>query len=333
MNVLVIGGGGREHAIIKKLSESREIGALYCAPGNGGIAQNAVCVDIKATDIHGIVDFAIENKINLVVVAPDDPLAMGMVDRLQMHGIKAFGPTKAAAEIESSKAFAKNLMRKYNIPTADYAVFEDYEAARAYIETRPAPMVVKADGLALGKGVLICETREQALEAAQAANEENRVQSAARLETAANARGFGRSSYATDMLQRNEYEANRNEAALQGDYADALLQLEAGRNASAAQYAGSMWQSQQQAVLEAQRFNAQQSQEAALRQWEAENDLRKAYYEASAAYAANTSGSGRSSSGRKSSSSSSKKVSSAVLEEEKRASSSSQRRTAGMARR
>ena len=167
MNVLVIGGGGREHAIIKKLSESREIGALYCAPGNGGIAQNAVCVDIKATDIHGIVDFAIENKINLVVVAPDDPLAMGMVDRLQMHGLKAFGPTKAAAEIESSKAFAKNLMRKYNIPTADYAVFEDYEAARAYIETRPAPMVVKADGLALGKGVLICETREQALEAAQ----------------------------------------------------------------------------------------------------------------------------------------------------------------------
>ena len=133
------------------------------------------------------------------------------------------------------------------------------------------------------------------------------------------------------MLQRNEYEANRNEAALQGDYADALLQLEAGRNASAAQYAGSMWQSQQQAVLEAQRFNAQQSQEAALRQWEAENDLRKAYYEASAAYAANASG--RSSSGRKSSSSSSKKASSAVLEEEKRASSSSQRRTAGMARR
>ena len=143
------------------------------------------------------------------------------------------------------------------------------------------------------------------------------MQSAARLETAANARGFGRSSYATDMLQRNEYEANRNEAALQGDYADALLQLEAGRNASAAQYAGSMWQ----------------SQEAALRQWEAENDLRKAYYEASAAYAANASGSGRSSSGRKSSSSSSKKASSAVLEEEKRASSSSQRRTAGILRR
>lgn len=167
MNVLVIGGGGREHAIVKKLSESREIGALYCAPGNGGIAQNAVCVDIKATDIHGVVDFAIENKINLVVVAPDDPLAMGMVDQLQMHGIKAFGPTKAAAEIESSKAFAKNLMRKYNIPTADYAVFEDYEAAKAYIETHAAPMVVKADGLALGKGVLICETQEQALDAAK----------------------------------------------------------------------------------------------------------------------------------------------------------------------
>ena len=179
----------------------------------------------------------------------------------------------------------------------------------------------------------LVDVPERRREAAQAANEENRVQSAARLETAANARGFGRSSYATDMLQRNEYEANRNEAALQGDYADALLQLEAGRNASAAQYAGSMWQRQQQAVLEAQRFNAQQSQEAALRQWEAENDLRKAYYEASAAYAANASGSRRSSSGRKSSSSSSKKASSAVLEEEKRASSSSQRRTAGILRR
>ncbi len=174
MNVLVIGGGGREHAIVKKLSESREIGALYCAPGNGGIAQNAVCVDIKATDIHGVVDFAIENKINLVVVAPDDPLAMGMVDQLQMHGIKAFGPTKAAAEIESSKAFAKNLMRKYNIPTADYAVFEDYEAAKAYIETHSAPMVVKADGLALGKGVLICETQEQALDAAKSMLRESR---------------------------------------------------------------------------------------------------------------------------------------------------------------
>ena len=196
-----------------------------------------------------------------------------------------------------------------------------------------------SDWLAVGQEIYAAQyevgrqSAQRRLEAAQAANEENRVQSAARLETAANARGFGRSSYATDMLQRNEYEANRNEAALQGDYADALLQLEAGRNASAAQYAGSMWQSQQQAVLEAQRFNAQQSQEAALRQWEAENDLRKAYYEASAAYAANASGSGRSSSGRKSSSSSSKKASSAVLEEEKRASSSSQRRTAGMARR
>ena len=196
-----------------------------------------------------------------------------------------------------------------------------------------------SDWLAVGQEIYAAQyeagrqSAQRRLEAAQAANEENRVQSAARLETAANARGFGRSSYATDMLQRNEYEANRNEAALQGDYADALLQLEAGRNASAAQYAGSMWQSQQQAVLEAQRFNAQQSQEAALRQWEAENDLRKAYYEASAAYAANASGSGRSSSGRKSSSSSSKKASSAVLEEEKRTSSSSQRRTAGMARR
>ncbi|MGI5885292.1 MAG: hypothetical protein ACOX83_10090 [Candidatus Spyradocola sp.] len=179
-----------------------------------------------------------------------------------------------------------------------------------------------ADWLSVGQEIYNAQyeagrvAAERRLASAQAANEENRVQSAARLETAANARGFGRSSYATDMLQRNEYEANRNDAALQGDYADALLQLEANRNASAASYAGSMWQSQQQAVLEAQRFNAQQSQEAALRQWEAENELRKAYYEASAAYAS----SARSSSGKRSSSSSSsgKKASETVLEEEEK---------------
>lgn len=171
------------------------------------------------------------------------------------------------------------------------------------------------------------QSAQRRLEAAQAENEQNRVQSAARLETAANARGFGRSSYATDMLQRNEYEANRNAAALQGDYADALLQLEANRNASAASYAGSMWQSQQQAVLEAQRFNAQQSQEAALanreRQWALEDEARAAYYQASAAYAA---GSGRSS---KRSGSGVKKEE----EEKEKSAASSRRATSGMVRR
>ncbi len=158
MNILVVGGGGREHAIIKKLLESKGIDKLYAAPGNGGIGCDAECVAISATDIKGIVSFAKNNAIDYVVVAPDDPLVLGMVDALTEVGIPAFGPNKAAAAIEGSKAFSKDLMRRYNIPTAEYEVFDDSEKAIAYIKQRNEyPVVVKADGLALGKGVLICE--------------------------------------------------------------------------------------------------------------------------------------------------------------------------------
>lgn len=162
MKVLVVGGGGREHTIVWKLSKSPKITKLYCAPGNGGIAALAECVDITATDISGMVVFAKQEEMDLVVVAPDDPLAMGMVDALEEAGIKAFGPRQNAAMIEASKAYAKELMEKYNIPTAGYAVFSEYEAARAYVAEAKLPLVVKADGLALGKGVLICHTRAEA---------------------------------------------------------------------------------------------------------------------------------------------------------------------------
>ncbi|MGI6664720.1 MAG: phosphoribosylamine--glycine ligase [Christensenellaceae bacterium] len=162
MKVLVVGGGGREHTIVWKLSKSPKITKLYCAPGNGGIAALAECIDIAATDISGMVAFAKQAEMDLVVVAPDDPLAMGMVDALEAVGIKAFGPRQNAAMIEASKAYAKELMEKYNIPTAGYAVFSEYEAARAYVAEAKLPLVVKADGLALGKGVLICHTRAEA---------------------------------------------------------------------------------------------------------------------------------------------------------------------------
>ncbi len=162
MKVLVIGGGGREHALVWKLSQSPRITKLYCAPGNGGIASLAECIDIQATDIQGVVDFAKENQIDLTVVAPDDPLAMGMVDALEDKGLKAFGPRKAAAAIESSKVFAKELMEKYNIPTAKYKVFNQYEAAVSYLDEINYPAVIKADGLALGKGVIIAAKREEA---------------------------------------------------------------------------------------------------------------------------------------------------------------------------
>ncbi len=165
MIVVVVGGGGREHAIVKKLKESASADKIYALPGNGGIAADAECVDIKATDIEGITAFAKEKKADFVVVAPDDPLAMGAVDRLHAEGIKCFGPVKAAAEIESSKAFAKALMKKYGIPTAAYEVFTDAGAAEKYIDTLPLPIVVKADGLALGKGVVIAPTREEAKKA------------------------------------------------------------------------------------------------------------------------------------------------------------------------
>ena len=166
MNILVIGSGGREHAIVRKLKESPKTGKLWCAPGNGGIAADAECVSIGAMDIKGVVKFAQENPVDLVFVAPDDPLAAGMVDALEAAGIRAFGPHANAAVIESSKVFSKNLMKKYNIPTARYEVFSEPAAAVAYIEEQGKfPVVVKADGLALGKGVIIAEDLEAAKDA------------------------------------------------------------------------------------------------------------------------------------------------------------------------
>lgn len=165
MTVLVIGGGGREHAICHTLKKSSKVDKVWCAPGNGGIAQDAECVNLKATDIDGVVAFAKEHKPDLVMVAPDDPLALGMVDALEAAGIRAFGPRKNAAVIEGSKSFAKDLMEKYHIPTAGYAVFENSADAIEYIKENGAPIVVKADGLALGKGVTVAMTEEEAIEA------------------------------------------------------------------------------------------------------------------------------------------------------------------------
>lgn len=165
MDILVVGSGGREHAIIKKLKQSANAGKIYCAPGNGGISADAECVDIKATDIDGMVSFAKNNGIDFVVVAPDDPLVLGMVDALNKAGIKAFGPTAAAAEIEGSKVFSKLLMKKYGIPTAAYESFDDAKKAIAYIKQQNKyPAVIKADGLALGKGVIIPENEADAIE-------------------------------------------------------------------------------------------------------------------------------------------------------------------------
>lgn len=165
MKILVVGSGGREHTIIWKMAQSPLVTKLYCAPGNGGISTLAECVPIKAMDIDGIVNFSKEKKIDLVVVAPDDPLAAGMVDALENEGIRAFGPRKNAAIIESSKAFAKDLMKKYNIPTAKYEVFEKSSDALEYLKNQKFPIVVKADGLALGKGVIIAQNFEEAKEA------------------------------------------------------------------------------------------------------------------------------------------------------------------------
>ena len=162
MDIMVVGGGGREHAIISALKKSAKVDIIYCLPGNGGIAADAVCVDIGAKDIDGMVKFAVEKKVGLAVVAPDDPLVLGAVDALEAAGIPCFGPEKKAAIIEGSKVFSKGLMKKYGIPTAAYEVFTDMDAALAYVKTAPVPTVVKADGLALGKGVVIAETREEA---------------------------------------------------------------------------------------------------------------------------------------------------------------------------
>jgi len=162
MKLLVVGGGGREKAIIKSLKKNPSVETIYALPGNGGIAQDAVCVGIGATDIEKIVAFAVENAIDYAVVAPDDPLVLGCVDALEEKGIPCFGPRANAAIIEGSKVFSKNLMKKYGIPTARYEVFSDLNAALSYLETAPIPTVIKADGLALGKGVIIAQTREEA---------------------------------------------------------------------------------------------------------------------------------------------------------------------------
>ncbi len=162
MKILVVGGGGREHAIIRSLKKNANITEVFACPGNGGIAADATCVAIGATEIDKIVSFAVENNIDYAVVAPDDPLVLGCVDALEEKGIPCFGPRANAAIIEGSKVFSKNLMKKYNIPTAAYEVFEDMEAALNYLESAPIPTVIKADGLALGKGVIIAMTRDEA---------------------------------------------------------------------------------------------------------------------------------------------------------------------------
>ena len=166
MNLLVVGGGGREHTIIKKLKENPAAETIYALPGNGGIAADAVCVpEIGAKDISAIVEFAKAHSIDFAVVAPDDPLALGCVDRLHEVGIPCFGPDAKAARIEASKVFSKNLMKKYGIPTATYEVFNDPAKAMEYLEGASFPIVIKADGLALGKGVLIPQTLEEGKEA------------------------------------------------------------------------------------------------------------------------------------------------------------------------
>ena len=165
MNILVIGSGGREHAVIKAIKKNPAVETIYCLPGNGGIAADATCVDIGAKDIDGIVKFATENQIDYAIVTPDDPLVLGCVDALSAVGIPCFGPDKKAAIIEGSKAFSKDLMKKYSIPTAAYEIFDDMDKAIAYLQDKDMPIVIKADGLALGKGVIIAETLAEAEEA------------------------------------------------------------------------------------------------------------------------------------------------------------------------
>ncbi len=174
MKIMLVGGGGREHAIIKKLRENKSVEVIYALPGNGGMTDDAIPVAIGAKDIDAIVKFALENKIDYAVVAPDDPLVLGCVDALAEAGIPAFGPNKAAAIIEGSKVFSKNLMKKYGIPTADYSVFDNAEEALEYVNNCPIPTVVKADGLALGKGVIIAMDRESAVDAVKSIMEDKK---------------------------------------------------------------------------------------------------------------------------------------------------------------
>lgn len=164
MKVLLVGSGGREHAIVWKLKQSPKIDKIYCAPGNAGIAQDAQCVDIGAMEIEKLVAFAKKEGIDFTIIGMDDPLVAGVVDAFEAEGLRVFGPRKNAAIIEGSKSFSKDLMKKYNIPTAKYEVFDDYEKAKAYVLQQTMPIVIKADGLALGKGVLICATVEEAIE-------------------------------------------------------------------------------------------------------------------------------------------------------------------------
>ena len=172
MKIMVVGGGGREHAIIKKIKESTIVEKIYALPGNGGIAQDAECVNIGAKEIDKIVEFAVSNKIDYAIVAPDDPLVLGAVDKLNEVGIPCFGPKANAAIIEGSKIFSKNLMKKYDIPTAEYEVFTDKESALEYLKNAPIPTVIKADGLALGKGVVIAATRQEAIDAVKSMMED-----------------------------------------------------------------------------------------------------------------------------------------------------------------
>ena len=169
LNILLVGGGGREHALAKRILSSPRAGTLYAAPGNAGIAQIAECVDVSAEDIEAIVAFALDRAIDLVIVGPEGPLVAGLVDRLALHGVRAFGPNAAAALLEGSKSFMKDLAAKYGIPTASYARFRDEKAAKAYVARHDLPIVVKADGLAAGKGVTIAQTREEAESAIAAA--------------------------------------------------------------------------------------------------------------------------------------------------------------------
>jgi phosphoribosylamine---glycine ligase len=165
MKVLVVGGGGREHALVWKIAQSPKVSKLFCAPGNAGISQQATLVPIQANDLNGLLKFALEERIDLTVVGPEDPLTRGIVDLFESKGLVIFGPNRKAAEIEGSKAFAKEIMRKYHIPTAAYGIFEERDEAVSYIKEKGVPLVVKADGLAAGKGVIVCKTMEEAVRA------------------------------------------------------------------------------------------------------------------------------------------------------------------------
>lgn len=169
MNIAIVGGGGREHAIIKKIKENKSVEKIYALPGNAGMRADAICIDISPTDLENIKKIVIENEIDYCIVSPDDPLVLGLVDILQESGIECFGPEKKSAIIEGSKIFSKNLMKKYNIPTASYETFSEYESALKYLETMAMPVVIKADGLALGKGVTIAQNKEEAIVAIKSA--------------------------------------------------------------------------------------------------------------------------------------------------------------------